>query len=114
MSNQKKGVSTPFNVNMIDEIDKNIHEPSRLRILAHLFTLEHTDFTYLKNLTEFSWGRLSSHLDKLEQAGYVQLKKKLVTKSKNGKETPKTFIYLTEKGKQAFTNYRKSMKILFS
>ncbi|MHA1940952.1 MAG: transcriptional regulator [Candidatus Hodarchaeales archaeon] len=113
MSNQEKKISTPIDVNMIDKIDKNIHEPSRLKILAHLFTLEHTDFTYLKNLTEFSWGRLSSHLDKLEEAGYVQLEKKLVKKIKNGKETPKTFIYLTEKGKEAFENYRKSMKKLF-
>lgn len=114
MSKQEEKDSTPIDVTMIDNIDKYIHEPSRLKILAHLYVLEHTDFTYLKNLTSFSWGRLSSHLDKLKEAGYVHLEKKLVKKSKKGKETPKTFIYLTEKGRNAFENYRNAMKQLFS
>ncbi|MHA2139456.1 MAG: transcriptional regulator [Candidatus Hodarchaeales archaeon] len=99
MSNQRKKGSTPIDVDMIDGIDKNIHEPSRLKILAHLFALEHTDFTYLKNLTDFSWGRLSSHLDKLEEAGYVHLEKKLVRKIKNGKD-PQNIHFSYRKGKE--------------
>ena len=114
MVKQGKDNPKPIDVNMIDGIDKHIHEPSRLKILAHLYVLEQTDFTYLKNLTDFSWGRLSSHLDKLEKAGYVKLEKKLIKKIKHGKETPKTFISLTEKGREAFENYRDSMKQLFS
>ena len=98
---------------MIDNLDKNIHEPSRLKILAHLHALEHTDFTYLKRLTDFSWGRLASHLDKLEKAGYVLMKKKLIKKNIGGKETPKTFIHLTDKGRFAFESYKNAMRQLF-
>lgn len=109
-----KDKSAPIDVGMIENIDKIIHEPSRLRILAHLYALEKTDFTYLKRVTDFSWGRLSSHLDKLEEVDYIQLEKKFVTKDKNKKKTPKTFIYLTDKGKKAFERYTEAMKQLFS
>jgi DNA-binding MarR family transcriptional regulator len=105
---------TSIDIDMIDEIDRYIHEPSRLKILAHLYHLELTDYTYLKNLTNFSWGKLSTHLDKLEEAGYIKLEKKFVKRIKHGKEIAKTFIFLTKNGKEAFENYRSSMKQLLS
>ena len=106
--------SGSIDIDMIDEIDRYIHEPSRLKILAHLYHLELTDYTYLKNLTNFTWGKLSTHLDKLEEAGYVKLEKKFVKRIEHGKNIAKTFIFLTKKGKEAFENYRRSMKQLLS
>ena len=105
---------TPIDVEKISEIDKYIHEPSRLKILAHLYSLEVTDFVYLKRVTGFTWGRLSSHLDKLEKVNYIQMEKKLVSRTKSGKKTPTTHIKLTKKGREAFEKYRSSMKAIFS
>ncbi len=113
-SKQVEEVSTPIDIDKIDDIDKYIHEPSRLKILAHLYSLELTDYTYLKNLTNFSWGKLSTHLDKLEEIGYIKLEKKFIQRTKHGRKVSKTFINLTKKGKTAFENYRRSMKQILS
>lgn len=92
---------------MVDEIrnisnfDRLIHEPARLAILAVLSACESADFTYLLTATDLSKGNLSSHLSKLEQAGYVA-----ITKSFKGKY-PNTSCALTVEGRKAFNAYRK-------
>lgn len=96
----------------IDDIDRILHDPSRLKIIAYLYSLEETDFTYLKNQTGFTWGRLASHLDKLQEVGYVELRKELVQKRKSSKKTPRTYISLTNRGKEALDRYRESMQQL--
>ncbi|MHA2391717.1 MAG: transcriptional regulator [Promethearchaeota archaeon] len=84
-------------------IDKLIHEPARLDILAALYVIKESDFIFLKNQTGMTWGNLSSHLTKLEDAGYVRVKKEL-----SGKKT-KTRISLTDEGRIAFREYRRKM-----
>lgn len=84
-------------------IDKLIHEPARLMILANLYVVKEVDFIFLKNQTEMTWGNLSSHLSKLEEAGYVNVNKELA-----GKKT-KTRISLTDEGRRAFREYRENM-----
>jgi len=69
-----------------------------------LFVKE-VDFIFLKNQTEMTWGNLSSHLSKLEDAGYVNVYKELV-----GKKI-KTRISLTDEGRTAFREYRQKMDI---
>ncbi len=113
MTPKKKTSSIPIDMDTINEIDKTLHDPSRLKIIAYLYSLEETDFTYLKNQTEFTWGRLASHLDKLQEVGYVELKKELVKKKKSSKKTPRTYISLTKDGRKAFDKYRESMQQLF-
>jgi DNA-binding MarR family transcriptional regulator len=88
------------------EIDRLIHEPARLMIVAILYAVESADFLYLKRETELTKGNLSSHLSKLEEAGYVEIEK-----TYKGK-VPLTICNLTEKGRQAFANYRKQMKFM--
>ena len=73
-----KNTNNIIDIELINDIDKIIHEPSRLKIIAYLFSLKRTDFSYLKRETGFSWGRLASHLDKLEEAGYIHMEKKLI------------------------------------
>jgi len=90
----------------IDEIDKTIHEPARLILLSYLYVLDSADYLYLKNLTELTWGNLSSHLTKLEEAGYVEVKKEFV------KKKPHSMVSITEKGKTALEQYRIRMKKL--
>lgn len=90
--------------NQYAEIDRVIHEPARLIILAYLFVVESADFLFLERQTGLTRGNLSSHLSKLEAAGYVQIKKEFVEK------TPHTLIRLSAEGREAFKIYKKSMK----
>jgi DNA-binding transcriptional ArsR family regulator len=85
-------------------IDRLIHEPARLMILALLYVVESGDFTFLMRQTGLTWGNLSSHLSKLEDAGYVQIEKEFVGKK------PHTMLRLTDEGRAAFREYRRSMK----
>ncbi len=85
------------------EIDKLIHEPARLLMMAHLYVVEKADFTYLMRQTGLTWGNLSSHMSKLEEAGYIE-----VTKTFQDKR-PNTMLALTEQGRTAFKEYRQQM-----
>ena len=86
------------------DIDRIIHEPARLMILAYLYVVESADFLFLMRQTGLTGGNLSSHLSKLEAAGYVAIEKKFVDK------IPRTLLRLTDKGREAFRVYRQSMK----
>ena len=86
------------------EIDRVIHEPARLAIMALLYVVESADFTFLMNQTSLSWGNLSTHMSKLEEAGYIE-----VEKSFKGRR-PNTSLRLTQAGREAFQVYRQNMK----
>ncbi len=87
----------------VGEIDRVIHEPSRFTILAVLQGVDSADFTFLLRQTGLTRGNLSSHLGKLEAAGYVKVKKEFVDR------IPRTLLTLTDKGRQAFESYRQRM-----
>ena len=91
----------------ISKIDKVIHEPARLMVMAYLFVVESADFLFLQRQTGLTWGNLSSHLSKLENAGYVAIEKEFLDKK------PHTTLHLTDKGRTAFQEYRESMKQVF-
>jgi DNA-binding MarR family transcriptional regulator len=88
----------------IANLDRLIHEPARLMILAVLYVVESADFTFLMRQTGLTWGNLSSHMSKLEEAGYIE-----VEKTFKGKR-PNTMLRLTEEGRSAFRDYRQSLK----
>lgn len=88
----------------IPDIDRLIHEPSRLTIMAHLYMVESADFLFLVRQTGMTWGNLSSHLSKLESAGYVTVSKEFLNKK------PHTLVSLTGEGRTAFNTYRNNMK----
>jgi len=85
-------------------IDPIIHAPARLMIMTYLYVVEWADFVFLINQTGLTWGNLSTHLSKLEEAGYVAIQKEF-----RGKK-PNTMIRLTEQGRTAFQEYRRSMQ----
>jgi DNA-binding MarR family transcriptional regulator len=91
-------------IQAIADIDRVIHEPGRLMIVALLFAVEGSDFLYLQHETGMNKGTLSSHLSRLEEAGYVE-----VTKTFRGK-IPQTLLRLTPAGRKAFEQYRKQLK----
>ena len=85
------------------EINKLIHEPARLKILAFLSMVETADFVFLLSRTGMTTGNLSSHMTKLETAGYITIEKSF----KNNR--PHTELSITEEGNKAFDQYRKGM-----
>ncbi len=85
-------------------VDRLIHEPARLSIMANLFVVESANATYLLQQTGLTWGNLGSHLTKLETAGYVAIEK-----GYRGRK-PHTMVYLTEGGRAAFRQYRAAMR----
>lgn len=92
----------------IPQIDKTIHEPARLTIMAYLFVVDSADFLFLQRQTGLTWGNLSSHISKLEKAGYVEVTKEFLDKK------PHTALQLTNKGRTAFQEYRRNMKQIFN
>ena len=77
------------------ELDPLLHSQLRLAIVSLLLSVETADFVYLKEKTNATAGNLSVQLEKLETAGYIQVKKEFV-----GKKTH-TSCQLTDTGRKA-------------
>jgi DNA-binding MarR family transcriptional regulator len=94
----------PNNDADIQDIDRLIHEPSRLTIMANLYVVQSADFLFLQHQTGMTPGNLSAHLSKLEDAGYIEVTKEFIERK------PHTALALTKKGRVAFKEYRKKVK----
>ena len=90
------------------EIDRLVHEPARLAVMVLLYVVESADFIFLMNQTGLTWGNLSAHMSKLEDAGYIE-----VEKTFKGKR-PNTNLRLTPLGREAFHGYVQIMKQVFN
>jgi DNA-binding MarR family transcriptional regulator len=88
----------------VRNLNRLVHEPARLLIMANLFVVESADFTFLLRQTQLTRGNLSSHLSKLEAAGYIDVQKEFVEK------IPRTLLRLTPEGRDAFCTYRENLK----
>ena len=86
------------------ELDPLIHAPVRLAVISLLVTVESASFAFLKESTKATDGNLSTHLSKLEKAGYVTIKKTF-----KGKK-PHTSCAITKKGRDAFVSYLNNME----
>ena len=85
------------------QFDRVVHEPARLKILAYLSVVKSADFVFLLSRTGLTYGNLSSHMSKLEEAGYIEVQKEIKDKR------PHTMLSLTEQCRAAFENYRQDM-----
>jgi DNA-binding transcriptional ArsR family regulator len=90
----------------VAEVDRLIHEPARLMIVTILSAVDSADFLYLQRETELTKGNLSSHLSKLEAAGYIDIQK-----TYRGK-IPLTVCKLSAAGREAFAKYRSQLKYI--
>lgn len=84
-------------------VDRVIHEPARLTIMALLSGAKEADFLFLTREAGLTKGNLSSHLIKLEDARYVEIEKTF-----RGK-IPLTLVRITPEGRSALAQYRKTM-----
>lgn len=92
----------------LGDIDRVVHEPARLMILAVLAAVESADFVFVMRQTGLTRGNLSSHMSKLEKAGYIRVEKEFVDK------IPRTLLRLSEPGRGALDAYREGMMRVLS
>lgn len=90
------------------DLDRIIHSPARLMVMTYLYVVESADFVFLMQLTGLTWGNLSTHLAKLEEAGYVGIEKGYIGKK------PNTTVSLTKAGREAFKAYKNGMQAVLN
>lgn len=93
----------------VPELDPVIHAQARLRVVSALSALPGGDrlaFPRLQELLDMTAGNLSTHLRRLEEAGYVK-----ITKTHQGR-MPVTFVALTARGRAAFEQYTEDLRAL--
>ena len=89
---------------MLKELNPIIHSQLRLSIMTLLLSVEEADFSWLKEQTGATSGNISVQLDKLSEAGYIEIRKEFV-----GRKT-RTSCRMTEKGKTAMAEYVADLK----
>jgi DNA-binding MarR family transcriptional regulator len=89
------------------DLDDLLLSRTRLGILSALLGGDALEFTCLRDELEVSDGNLSVQLRKLEDAGYIKIKKLFV------KRKPKTMCRITSKGRQAMEALVKHLERLF-
>lgn len=100
MPHRRAAISAPES---FEAIDRLIHEPARIWVMANLLFLDEADFVYLQNETGMTRGNLGSHMSKLQAAGYVAVEKTY------RQQTPRTVFSLTEDGRAALLRWRDQM-----
>jgi DNA-binding PadR family transcriptional regulator len=90
----------------LPELNPVIHGKLRLALLSLLAGVEEAEFTWLRGKTGSTDGNLGAQLLKLEEAGYVAVEKKFVSRK------PQTIYRITDKGREALTEYVQALKQL--
>jgi DNA-binding MarR family transcriptional regulator len=86
----------------MEQPDNLIHQPVRLKVMAALKALpvmESIEFVRLRKIVDATEGNLGSHIQTLEQAGYIAVEKDFADNK------PRTRIKLTKQGRRAFEDY---------
>ena len=89
---------------MFKDLDPLLHSQLRLAIISLLVAYEKADFTYIKEETKATAGNISIQIRKLQDAGYIKVKKSF----KNN--YPNTMLSITRKGIDAFESYVNNLK----
>jgi DNA-binding MarR family transcriptional regulator len=98
-------------IGSMPELDPVIHAQARLRVMVALSALatgNQITFPRLQQLLEMSAGNLSTHLRKLEGAGYLELSKTFQ------RRTPVTYVELTRTGRRALEDYTAALRQLLT
>jgi len=89
---------------MFDELDPLLHSQIRLAIISVLISVESAEFNHLLDKTGATRGNLSVQISKLQEAGYIDVKKSF------RKNYPLTTCKITAKGVEAFEKYVKALQ----
>ena len=89
---------------MFKELDPLLHSQLRLAVMSLLLGTEEADFVYIREKTGATAGNLSVQLDKLSEAGYIDVEKSFVGKK------PHTTCRITERGREAMAAYVEALR----
>ena len=89
---------------MFKDLDPILHSQLRLSIVSILMSVEEANFNYIKEETQATSGNLSIQIKKLQEAGYIKVKKSFIN------NYPNTSLSMTRKGMDAFENYVNNLK----
>ena len=89
---------------MFNDLDPILHSQLRLSIVSILITIEEANFSFIKDSTKAAAGNISIQINKLQEAGYINVEKTF----KNN--YPNTTISITDKGRKAFEEYVKNLQ----
>ena len=89
---------------MFENLDPLLHSQLRLSVMSLLLSVEQADFVFIKEKTQATSGNLSIQLDKLSNAGYIE-----IIKGYRGKK-PNTSCRITQNGINAFEKYVNALK----
>ncbi len=92
---------------MLKELNPLLHSQLRLAVMSILLSVEEAEFVYLKEQTRATAGNLSVQLDKLSEAGYIEIEKSIVGKK------PRTVCRMTLKGREAMEEYVEALRGYF-
>ena len=85
---------------MFKELDPLLHSQLRLAVMSILLSVEEAEFVYIKETA----GNLSVQLDKLNEAGYIEIEKGFAGKK------PRTVCRITDKGRLAMEEYVNTLR----
>lgn len=89
---------------MFKELDPILHSQLRLAVMSLLISVKEAEFTFLKEKTNATAGNLSVQVQKLKDAGYIEVTKQFKD------NYPQTTCKVTKKGVDAFENYVKALQ----
>lgn len=92
----------------LNEINDLIHAKVRLGIMSMVMTYEQCDFSQLKKQLGLTDGNLGTHIRRLEEAGYIHVKKTFINRK------PKTYIRVTETGAAAYREYIAALEAILN
>ncbi len=90
---------------MFKDLNPILHSQLRLAVMSLLVSLEEAEFTFIKEKTNATAGNLSVQIDKLKQAGYIEVNKSFRN------NYPLTVCKVSKKGLKAFEEYVEHLKI---
>ena len=94
----------PLDARSVASLDKLLHEPARLSVVACLAVVAEADFVFLQSQTGMTGGNLSSHVKKLEAAEYITVRKEF------HQSRPRTTLTLSKVGRTRFASYLTAMR----
>ena len=89
---------------MFKDLDPILHSQLRLSIVSTLMTVDEANFNFIKEITKATSGNISIQIKKLQETGYIEVKKSF----KNN--YPNTALSITDKGRKAFEAYVNNLK----
>jgi DNA-binding MarR family transcriptional regulator len=89
---------------MFKDLDPILHSQLRLSIVSILMTVDEANFTFIKETTNAAAGNISIQIKKLQEAGYIKVKKTFKD------NYPNTALSITSKGIEAFEEYVNNLK----